>query len=294
MKVSIIIIVYNEEKYIKKCLDSIFNQTFKKFELIIVNDGSTDKTSQIIKNYKHKIKFVQIKHSGYSSARNKGIKHAKGDLIFFTDADCIVDNNWIRDGVKYMDLHPKILAAGGKIRFEKDSIQMGPWITGCSAYKMYKYPSTMNCVYRISVLKKLNGFNKKYNTGGEDRDLGLRVLKLGKIGLSNMKITHRKKKIDWKRGLSLIKRHQNVVYMIKDHSKEFPKLRKSELCYGYILNPRYLLSIIFPPFLFYWLLKRKKNINIKDVLNIIPIYFGLILIRLIYWKTALKERIFLI
>lgn len=88
IKFSIIIPVYNGEKYIEKCIDNILNQTYDNFELIIINDGSTDNTKKIINNIKDKrLVIFNNKNHGVSYSRNFGLKKAKGDYILFVDAD---------------------------------------------------------------------------------------------------------------------------------------------------------------------------------------------------------------
>lgn len=90
MKISIIIPIYNGEKFIKKCLNSILNQTYKNWEAIIVNDGSTDNTELILKEYCEKdsrILSFNKKNSGVSDSRNIGIEKAVGDYITFVDCD---------------------------------------------------------------------------------------------------------------------------------------------------------------------------------------------------------------
>lgn len=89
-KISIIIPVYNVEKYIKRCLESILAQTFKDYEVILVDDGSTDKSSEICNEYALKdsrIKVIHQKNSGASAARNAGLKIAGGEYIGFIDSD---------------------------------------------------------------------------------------------------------------------------------------------------------------------------------------------------------------
>lgn len=80
IKVSVIIPVYNVEKYIEKCLDSVVNQTIKDIEIIIVNDGSTDmskeKINTYLQKYSEKIKYLEKENGGLSSARNYGMKYA--------------------------------------------------------------------------------------------------------------------------------------------------------------------------------------------------------------------------
>lgn len=89
-KISIIVPVYNVEEYLEICIDSILNQTFKDFELILVNDGSTDNSLKICKYYENidnRIYIIDKKNGGLSSARNAGLDIAKGEYIGFVDSD---------------------------------------------------------------------------------------------------------------------------------------------------------------------------------------------------------------
>lgn len=96
MKISCIVPVYNVEKYLKKCLDSILNQSFKDFELIIVDDGSTDNSSIICDEYlniDNRVKVIHKENGGLSDARNRGIEEAIGDYLIFIDSDDYVDSS---------------------------------------------------------------------------------------------------------------------------------------------------------------------------------------------------------
>ena len=98
IKVSIIVPVYNNEKYLKQCLDSIINQTFKDIEIILVDDGSTDKSGDICDKYlkeDNRVKVFDILNSGQSVARNIGLKEAKGDYILFIDSDDYISDKAI-------------------------------------------------------------------------------------------------------------------------------------------------------------------------------------------------------
>ena len=89
-KISIIVPVYNVEKYLRKCVDSILNQTFKDFELILVDDGSTDSSGKICDEYNlkdNRIKVIHKENGGLSSARNAGLDIAQGEYIGFVDSD---------------------------------------------------------------------------------------------------------------------------------------------------------------------------------------------------------------
>ncbi|WP_394862155.1 glycosyltransferase family 2 protein [Paraclostridium bifermentans] len=90
MKVSVIVPVYNVEVYLGQCLDSLINQTLDEVEIICVNDGSTDRSGDILESYKKKYKNIKIinkKNGGLSDARNYGLKHASGRYIGFIDSD---------------------------------------------------------------------------------------------------------------------------------------------------------------------------------------------------------------
>ena len=94
--ISVIMPVYNVEKYITKAIQSVLNQTYKNFELILIDDGSTDKSRSICNDFKQKDNRINVVHQnnqGVSSARNKGIQIAKGDYIVFVDADDEISNN---------------------------------------------------------------------------------------------------------------------------------------------------------------------------------------------------------
>lgn len=97
MKVSIIIPIYNSEKYLKQCLESIINQTYKNIEIICINDGSTDNSEKIIKDYlktNKNITYLKQPNAGQSIARNKGLEKATGDFILFVDSDDFIEKIW--------------------------------------------------------------------------------------------------------------------------------------------------------------------------------------------------------
>ena len=100
MKVSVIVPVYNVEKYLKRCLDSIINQTYKNIEIILVNDGSKDNSRDICEEYEKKYENVSLinqENGGLSAARNTGLKYVKGEAVTFVDSD-----DWLElDAIEY-------------------------------------------------------------------------------------------------------------------------------------------------------------------------------------------------
>ena len=107
MKLSVIIPVFNTEKYIKKCLESVINQTYKNIEIIVINDGSTDNSDKIIqkyvKEYPKKIKYVYQENKGQAYSRNLGIKLSKGELITFVDSDDYIERNMYQQMIEHLE-----------------------------------------------------------------------------------------------------------------------------------------------------------------------------------------------
>ena len=100
-KVSIVVPVYNVEKYIDRCLESLVNQTLKDIEIIVVNDGSTDNSKEVIekyqKEYPEMLKVYTIKNSGAAKARNIGLEKASGEYIGFVDSDDFVSKTMFEE-----------------------------------------------------------------------------------------------------------------------------------------------------------------------------------------------------
>ena len=95
-KISIIVPIYNEEENLRKCIESLINQTYKELEIILINDGSTDKSKEIIESFKDKrIVAIHKKNTGISDTRNTGIDKSTGDYIMFVDSDDYLELNCI-------------------------------------------------------------------------------------------------------------------------------------------------------------------------------------------------------
>lgn len=101
-KFSIIIPVYNTEAYLRKCLDSVINNSYKNYEIIVVNDGSLGNTDEIVKEYDNVI-YIKEKNKGLSYARNNGLKNATGDYVYFLDSDDYLDKDILKTVNKFVD-----------------------------------------------------------------------------------------------------------------------------------------------------------------------------------------------
>jgi glycosyltransferase involved in cell wall biosynthesis len=121
-KVSIIVPVYNVEKFIKRCLNSLINQSLKDIEIICINDGSTDKSLQILEEFAQKddrVIIINQDNSGVSVARNNGIDNASGEFIGFVDSDDWVDLDFYEKLYNTAKSHDADIAVGGIIRLHK-------------------------------------------------------------------------------------------------------------------------------------------------------------------------------
>lgn len=107
IKFSIIVPVYNTEKYLKRCLDSIKKQSFKDYEVIIVNDGSTDNSGDIIKKYPYKV--INQENLGLSMARNNGVKEARGDYVIFLDSDDYIEKDLLKEITNSLVNNPDVV-----------------------------------------------------------------------------------------------------------------------------------------------------------------------------------------
>lgn len=135
--VSIIIPAYNVQDYIEECLNSITNQTYKNIEIIVVNDGSSDNTKQIIQHYAEldeRIILLNQENKGLSGARNSGIEVSKGEFITFVDSDDFVDRNYVEFLISKMLENELDLVSCNYITFGNDDES----INGITPYKVDK------------------------------------------------------------------------------------------------------------------------------------------------------------
>ncbi len=206
MKFSFIIPVYNGEKYIDKCLTSILNQTYKNFEVIIINDGSTDKSKEILEKYQKNNKFIKLyntKNNGSSNAKNFGIEKAAGEYIIFVDIDDYID----LDMLSYLD--EKILFYSDLDLIKYDYLQVdnksnikkqSNFIDSFDIYKGNesiinligsKKPFDLNCIYAFKTnFWRRNNFKFEINKYHEDFGLIPYIILLANKTLITNKILY--------------------------------------------------------------------------------------------------------
>ena len=105
-RVSVLIPTWNREEYLGEAIESVLNQTYQDFEIIVVDDGSTDGTAELVKHYE-RVRYVWQPHSGISAARNLALEKAQGELIAWLDSDDLYVPMKLIKQVDYMDKHPE-------------------------------------------------------------------------------------------------------------------------------------------------------------------------------------------
>lgn len=120
-KVSVIVPTYNRAKYLKKCLDSILGQTLRDIELILVDDGSTDETEEVVDNYyDERLKYFKRENHGIGNSRNFGIKNANGAYLFFVDSDDYIESDCLEKLYKKVVSEDLDVVVSGFYNFYKD------------------------------------------------------------------------------------------------------------------------------------------------------------------------------
>ena len=161
--VSVIIPVYNGEKYIKNCLENVLSQTYKNLEIIVVDDGSTDRSAEIAAGYPVKI-VAHERNSGLSAARNTGIDNAQGDYIHFMDVDDLLNTDFYKSMVEAIVSTGSDIACSGVIHeqaryktqlFRKQKVYTSTKDKLTATY-VGKWGYVWRYLYRLDFLRKHN------------------------------------------------------------------------------------------------------------------------------------------
>ncbi len=244
IKVSIIVPVYNVEKYLSKCLDSLINQTLKEIEIICINDGTKDNSPAILEAYQQKdkrIKIINQKNQGLCAARNNGIRNATGEYIGLVDSDDWVDKNYFEKLYNAAKKHDSDIAAGdfyrqGKIlRSKKLKLTKERFYTDAATKAketfIPKYNYVWNKIYRRSFIIKYNLFFPE-GVVYEDMYWSIRAIQYsnGLVTVPNIFYHYRKvtgsitNQKSWKNQLDYFAAEKSMLEFMKEH--DIPILAK--------------------------------------------------------------------
>jgi glycosyltransferase involved in cell wall biosynthesis len=190
-KISVIMPVWNSDLYLAEAVESVLNQTFSDFELIALDDGSTDNSLEILRNFAKndpRIKVMSFEHQGYSPLLNLGLSMAMGEYIARMDSDDVCLAERFEKQVLFLDNHPDFVAVGSqalKIDPESDPIGYTNFPLDHHAIDMNQidgrgkimHPASM---IRQSALSVIDGYRPEFEPG-EDFDLFLRLAEVGKL-----------------------------------------------------------------------------------------------------------------
>lgn len=210
MKFSAVVPTYNRLETLKKCLAALLSQDYplEELQIIVVDDGSSDGTREYLKATSDpNLIFYLNDHGGPAKARNFGAGKSQGLYLAFTDDDCLVPNNWLKELEKGFNKWPQAAGVGGYLEapapvLENNSLAKLEYYETHTVYHAspeeylggFESPSggTNNIAYRREIFEKLGGFDENIPVpAGEDADLKLRAVEAGyKIGYLPLKVTH--------------------------------------------------------------------------------------------------------
>ncbi|MCC5661761.1 glycosyltransferase [Nostoc sp. XA010] len=190
-KVSVVVCAYNAERTMDSCLASLKELNYPNYEVIVVNDGSRDRTLEITQHYDY-VRLINQENKGLSVARNVGMAAATGEIVAYTDSDCMVDPDWLTYLVTKF-LSSDVGAVGGpNLSPPEDSL-----VPACVAVspgvpthillsdEVAEHIAGCNMAFRREILQEINGFNPIFRTAGDDVDICWRLQDKGyTIGFS--------------------------------------------------------------------------------------------------------------
>lgn len=189
-KISVVMPVYNGQEFLGEAIKSILSQSFRDFELIIVNDGSTDNTLGIIEKFKDKrIRVINnVKNLGLAKTINRGVITAKGEYIARCDADDINDKDRFKIQVDFLDKNKNYVLVGSNIETIGESSKVTGFLKFPEKdFQIRKIILVYNCIVhpsvmmRTKVVKKVGSYREIFNGGAEEYDLWFRLMNLGKF-----------------------------------------------------------------------------------------------------------------
>jgi glycosyltransferase involved in cell wall biosynthesis len=186
MKVSVIVPAYNARKTIGQCIEALLSQKYQRenYEVIVIDDGSTDGTAEAVKTYP--VKYIYQRNQGPATARNAGVREAQGEIILFTDSDCVPSDNWIAEMIKPFEDKEVVAVKGSYKTRQKSMVARFAQIEFEERFEMLKKTESIDMVdtysagYRKEIFLQMGGFDPYFPVANnEDTELSYRMSKLG-------------------------------------------------------------------------------------------------------------------
>lgn len=275
MRFSVVIPTYNRKEKLKETLKSVLDQSFKDFEVIVVDDGSSDDTREIVRESgktQGQVSYFHQPNTGPAKARNLGTKQAKGQLIAFTDDDCVLPHDWLERLLEGFQKHSEVVGVGGYLQASEETLKKSIFARYERYVSLRSYETrdkevvsgfdcpaggTNNMAYTKKVIEEVGGFDEAFPVAaGEDADIKLRITKLGyKLLYLPLKVEHHQDyhlkgflKQSFNRGIG-------SFYFQKKWSQAPSKI----MIYGHLLG-------LIPKLLFNLLTKKQRIYSLLDFL----------------------------
>jgi glycosyltransferase involved in cell wall biosynthesis len=207
VKFSVVIPTYNRAATLRQTLTALMAQDYPDYEIIVVDDGSTDDTRAMIAREFPQVRYIYQQNRGPAAARNRGIAHARGEIIAFTDDDCVPPRDWLARLADGYARYPDVVGVGGYLEAPDEVLQRAPLaryerfiarrvfrVSEREYVGGFECPAggTNNIAYRRAILERVGGFDESFPyAAGEDADLKWRICQLGaRLLYVPVKMTH--------------------------------------------------------------------------------------------------------
>jgi glycosyltransferase involved in cell wall biosynthesis len=257
MKVAVVISVYNEESHVAVLLHALQKQTRQADEIVIVDDGSKDKTLGLLQELARHMPRVRIlaqSNAGPAAGRNKAWQACTADVCVFTDGDCVPEPDWLDRLVRPLETDQTVGAAGGTYKTLNTARVLARFIGLEIAWRYRKAPAfvdvhgTYNLAIRKKILEEMGGFNEQFpKPSGEDWDLTYRISRRYKIAFTPAAVVgHYHPESFWAYMENQVRRSYDRVRLYRDH----PALRSGDSYTGRLAKyqvaaiPLLLLSLV--------------------------------------------------
>ena len=192
--VSIIVPVFNTEKYLRRCIESLLNQDYKNIEILLIDDGSGDKSGEICEEYSKNFSFIKTFHKtngGASSARNIGLSHIKGEFFCFVDSDDFVDSDYVGAMIKTAREKSCDIVCTPRIKSSKTGVFERDCVIRDFIYDLACHYNFYSCLklFKTSLLGKIK-FDTRIKVGEDFDFTSQMLLKSRKIGLLSKPTYH--------------------------------------------------------------------------------------------------------
>lgn len=294
---SIIVCTYNRLKYLRQCLPFLLEQNYPQYEIIIVNDGSTDGTKEFLQSQTdNRIRIIHNeKNLGLSGSRNAGIRIASYDFTAFTDDDCHADKDWLA-GLMAGFSEEKIGLVGGETFYVSQTYR-GYFPERLVANPGARFPMGCNVAYRKKVFEACGYFDDlffKYNN--EDSEMAIRAVSRGFSFVRAPQAIVYHQQMDWTvKSLLRSAVNASVIPLLKKRYPRHYRTFDPPVTLGFIINGADYLYLLTSPVLILVLLIRYLLHGKKDLKIFFTKWPILLILRRYYiYREAWRQKIFMI